>query len=72
MAIQSRKHSLLESVVSTAIGLVINTTAQHFIFPLFGIYIGWDKNLMIAVIFTFISIARSYIIRRFFTHRTEI
>lgn len=67
---QSKKHSLVESITSTAIGLGINVTAQHFIFPLFGIYIGWDSNFMIAVIFTFISIARGYVIRRWFNFLT--
>lgn len=68
---QSKKHSIVESVFSTAVGFVINVTAQHFIFPLFGIYIAWHSNISIAIIFTVISIARSYIIRRFFTKRTE-
>jgi hypothetical protein len=63
---QSKKHSLIESITSTLIGLAINTTAQHLIFPLYGIYISWGQNLSIAMIFTVISIARSYIIRRYF------
>jgi hypothetical protein len=63
---QSKKHSVLESVVSTAIGFVINVTAQHLIFPLFGIYVGWGDNLTIAVFFTVISIARGYFVRRLF------
>ena len=67
---QSKKHSLIESLTSTFIGLGINMTAQHLVFPLFGIYIGWDKNFLIAVIFTFISIARGYLIRRLFNFLT--
>lgn len=63
---QKKKHSLLESVVSTVIGFGINVTAQHLVFPLFGIYISWHENLTIAVIFTFISILRGYVIRRVF------
>lgn len=63
---QRKHHSLLESVVSTVIGFVINVTAQHLVFPLFGIYIGWSENLTIAVIFTVISIIRGYFIRRAF------
>ena len=63
---QKKKHSLLESVVSTVIGFGINVTAQHLVFPLFGIYISWHENLTIAVIFTFISILRGYVIRRIF------
>jgi len=68
---QTKTHSIIESVLSTFIGLFINVTAQHFIFPLFGIYINWGQNLMIASIFTVISIIRGYVIRRFFTKKTE-
>ena len=63
---QSKRNSLIESITSTAIGLVINTTAQHLIFPFYGIYISWTQNFSIAIIFTVISIARSYVIRRWF------
>ena len=63
---QKKRHSLIESIVSTVIGFAINVTAQHLVFPLFGIYIGWHENLTIAVIFTFISIVRGYFIRRVF------
>lgn len=63
---QKKKHSLIESIVSTVVGFGINVTAQHLVFPLFGIYISWHENLTIAVIFTFISILRGYVIRRVF------
>lgn len=68
---QTKKHSIIESVFSTAIGFVINVLAQHFIFPFFDIHIAWHSNLLIAVFFTIISIIRSYVIRRIFTHKTE-
>lgn len=63
---QKKRHSFIESIANTAIGLGINVTAQHLVFPLFGIYISWHENLTIAVIFTFISILRGYVIRRIF------
>lgn len=63
---QSKKHSVFESITSTAIGFVINVTAQHLIFPLFGIYVAWSENLLIAVFFTVISIIRGYFVRRLF------
>jgi len=63
---QSKLMSFIESTANIGIGLVINMTAQHFIFPLFGIYISIWENAGIAFIFTFISLARSYILRRFF------
>ncbi len=65
-ASQPKGMSLTESVINVLIGLVINVTAQHYVFPIFGIYIGWDKNLAIAGIFTVISIIRSFALRRAF------
>lgn len=66
---QSKLHSFIEALSSTAVGFVINVTAQHLIFPLFGIFIPFSQNLMIAVIFTVISVIRSYVIRRFFNNQ---
>ena len=63
---QKKRHSLIESIANTAIGFGINVTAQHLIFPLFGIFISWSENLTIAMFFTVISIIRGYLIRRFF------
>jgi hypothetical protein len=40
--------------------------AQIAVFPLFGLHVGFADNLMIAAIFTAISIARSYVLRRVF------
>lgn len=69
---QTKTHSLLESITNIVIGLVINITAQFLIFPLFDIYIDPHENLMIAGIFTLISLARSYAIRRWWNYRGMI
>lgn len=63
---QSKKHSFIEAGVNTAIGYVIATGAQVVIFPWFGIIISLKDNLLIGVIFTVISIGRSYLLRRAF------
>lgn len=63
---QSKKHSLLESVVNVAIGYGIAILSQVAIFPLFGIHIPLRDNLLIGVIFTVVSIVRSYALRRAF------
>jgi len=67
---QSKTHSLLESITNIAIGLAINVTAQSFIFPLFDIHIAFHENLTIATLFTVISLCRSYVIRRVYNKRT--
>lgn len=68
---QSRAYSLIESLTNTAVGYVINLTAQILIFPVFGIYVPLKTNIGISLFFTVISIARGYLLRRVFTHRTE-
>ena len=51
-----------------AIGYGVALLAQIAIFPLFGIRIQMRDNLLIGAIFTVISIARSYAVRRLFNH----
>lgn len=63
---QSRKHSLLESVVNVLIGYGISVAAQVVVFPLFGLHASLSDNLLIGVVFTVISLARSYALRRLF------
>jgi hypothetical protein len=66
---QTRLGSFIESVVNIIIGLAINVSAQMVIFPFFDIHIVWHDNILIAMIFTAISLTRSYVIRRFFNRR---
>lgn len=63
---QSRTHSLLESLLNVAIGYGVALVAQLAIFPLFGIHISLQDNLLIGALFTVVSIARSYALRRLF------
>lgn len=63
---QSRKGSLTEAVINVLIGYGINMCANFLIFPLFGWHISLRDNLLMGVIYTAISIARSYCIRRWF------
>ena len=63
---QSKKMSLLETCVSTAIGYAVAILAQVLVFPLFGLTISLSQNLAIGAIFTVVSIARGYCVRRLF------
>lgn len=65
---QSRKASFAETCLSTAIGYVIAVTTQAIVFPWFGLDVPLSHNLLIGVIFTVVSIARSYGVRRLFEH----
>ena len=55
--------------MNVAIGFSINYFANLCIFPLFGFHISLSANLLMGAIYTGISIARSYVIRRWFNAR---
>jgi hypothetical protein len=63
---QSRAMSLVEATTNVVVGFGVAVLAQVAVFPLFGLHVGFADNLMIAAIFTAISIARSYVLRRMF------
>ena len=66
---QSRRRSLLESFVNILVGYSINFTANLLIFPIFGWHISARENLTLGVIYTGISLVRSYGLRRFFNRK---
>lgn len=63
---QSRLQSFLEACINVVIGYIVALAAQLLVFPLFGIYLPLASNLAIGAIFTAVSIARSYAVRRVF------
>lgn len=65
---QSRWHSLIESVTNVAIGLVISLISQIVIFHAYAIHLSLGENVKITLWFTVISVIRSYALRRFFTN----
>lgn len=66
---QTRRGSLLESLFNILVGYSINFTANLLIFPLFGWDISTRENLTLGVIYTGISLVRSYGLRRLFNWR---
>lgn len=68
---QSRIDSLMEAVVNVLIGFTINFVANWLILPwFFGIEADLVSFAWLGAIYTVISIARSYAIRRAFNGRT--
>lgn len=63
---QTRRGSLAESLMNVAIGYGTALAAQIIVFPWFGINIPLSSNIAIGLIFTAVSIARSFALRRFF------
>lgn len=64
---QTKRGSIAEVAANLAVGYTVNFVANFAILPLFGFHtLTIAKNLEIGVLFTFVSIARQYILRRFF------
>lgn len=63
---QTRKASFAESILNVAIGYGVALASQIIVFPWFGINIPLSSNIAIGVVFTVISIIRSFAIRRLF------
>ena len=63
---QSRRMSLIEALSNVAIGYGVAVLAQIAVFPLFGLHVSLSDNLLIGALFTAVSVARSYAVRRVF------
>ena len=68
---QSKKQSFIESLTSTTIGIIIGIVLNLTILPIFGYPVSLSDSLWISVIFTVVSIIRSYIIRRWFNSKEK-
>lgn len=63
---QSRLMSLVESVANVIIGYGVAVVTQILIFPIFGLHATLAQNLQMGAVFTVVSIARSFTLRRLF------
>ena len=63
---QSRLMSLFESVANVIFGYGVAVVTQILIFPLFGLYTTLAENLAMGGVFTIVSLARSFLLRRLF------
>ena len=68
---QTKKQSMIESLTSTTIGIIIGILLNLTILPIFGYPVSVSDSLWISIIFTIVSIIRSYIIRRWFNSRSK-
>lgn len=63
---QSRRASLTEAVFNILIGYGVALVAQAVIFPLFGFNATFSQHALIGLLFTVVSLVRSYLLRRAF------
>jgi hypothetical protein len=66
---QTKKQSLIESLINILIGYFVSIGSQIVIFPQFGIEVSIKDNFCIGLYFTIVSIIRSYLVRRFFNKK---
>ena len=63
---QSRRNSFVEAVTNVGIGIVVAWAVTFAVFPLFDYEPTVVKSLYISLIFTVVSLVRSYVLRRVF------
>lgn len=68
---QTRLMSFIEAITNIVVGYTVAIVTQLLVFPLFGLAASLADNLLIGLIFTIVSLARSYALRRFFNARSS-
>lgn len=63
---QTKTGSLAEALANIAVGFGINWTANMLVLPMFGFDVTAADAFGIGLVFTAISLARSYALRRWF------
>ena len=61
---QTRLESLIEACINVLIGFGVSVVANFVVFPLVGVSASTGQILWIGLVMTFISVARSYFVRR--------
>lgn len=67
---QTRIQSLTESAVNVAIGVAVSFIANLAVLPAFGYAVTVPDAVGIGLVFTAISLVRSYAVRRLFNNTT--
>ena len=63
---QTRRMAMLESVVSTFVGLALAFIAQAILFRVYGVHVSSEVNALIVFWMTLLSLVRGYGLRRLF------
>lgn len=66
---QTKKHSIIESITQTIIGLGTSILIQVILYPIMGIPVTFSQNLIITTVFFIVSIIRGYFVRRYFSKK---
>lgn len=63
---QTKTGSLIEAAANIAVGFAINWCANMVVLPWFGLQVSAGTAFHIGLVFTVISLVRSYVLRRWF------
>jgi hypothetical protein len=63
---QTKSNSVIESITSVIFGFILSILLQPFVFIFVGIQASSVQNIFVVVVFTFIGLIRTYVIRRIF------
>lgn len=63
---QSRKQSAIEALANVAIGYLVSVAANLVVLPAYGYPVSTRDGFAIGLVFTMISLVRSFALRRFF------
>ena len=66
---QTKKWSMIETLVSVGIGWLIGVILNMLVLPLFDYDVSLTDGVLISIIFTAVSVVRSYVVRRFFNSK---
>ncbi len=58
--------SMVEAVANVNVGYGVAVATQILIFPVFGVHTTLAQNLKLGLVFTVVSITRSYVLWRVF------
>ena len=68
---QSRTMALIEAITNVVVGYALAVATQSLVFPMFGWQPNLQANLSIALLFSLVSLVRSYLLRRLFCRLNE-
>lgn len=65
---QTRLESFTEAAVNTVLGYVTAMITQVIFYPVFNIHVSMSDQLLLALLFTLVSLLRNYFVRRVFNN----
>ena len=68
---QTKKQSVIESLTNILVGLITSFLIQLVIYPIMGIPVSFNQNIIITIVFFIASFIRGYLIRRYFNSKTK-